>query len=90
MQHWETRSTGAEGSVAEEAAYYEKVSGDSSNLYSLKNLATLYFRYPELNKTEKNWALNFGKKPGMQVWSAANFLGYNYQEERMAGYAESY
>ena len=34
---------------------------------SLKNLATLYFRYPELRK-QKSWRLSCGRKPGMQVY----------------------
>ena len=42
-----------EGSVAEEAACYEKSLELVPNLYSLKNLATLYFRYPELGKQKE-------------------------------------
>lgn len=45
MPHWEMRSTGEEGGVAEEAAYYEKSLEIVPNLYTLKNLGTLYFAY---------------------------------------------
>ena len=70
-----------EGSVAEEAACYEKSLELVPNLYSLKNLATLYFRYPELGK-QKELAFELWEKAWHAgVWSAANFLGYNYQEE---------
>ena len=71
----------AEGSVAEEAAYYEKSLEIVPNLYSLKNLATLYFRYPELNKPKELGFELWEKAWHAGVWSAANFLGYNYQEE---------
>ena len=70
-----------EGSVTEEAACYEKSLELVPNLYSLKNLATLYFRYPELGK-QKELAFELWEKAWHAgVWSAANFLGYNYQEE---------
>ena len=71
----------AEGNVAEEAAYYEKALEIVPNLYSLKNLATLYFRYPELNKPKELSFELWEKAWYAGVWSAANFLGYNYQEE---------
>ena len=71
----------AEGNVAEEAAYYEKALEIVPNLYSLKNLATLYFRYPELNKPKELSFELWEKAWHAGVWSAANFLGYNYQEE---------
>ena len=71
----------AEGNVAEEAAYYEKALEIVPNLYSLKNLATLYFRYPELNKPKELCFELWEKAWHAGVWSAANFLGYNYQEE---------
>ena len=56
-----------EGNVAEEAACYEKSLELVPNLYSLKNLATLYFRYPDLVK-RKSWRLSYGRKPGMPVY----------------------
>lgn len=69
------------GEVSEIAACYEKSLELVPNLYSLKNLATLYFRYPELNKP-KELAFELWEKAWHGgVWSAANFLGYNYQEE---------
>lgn len=67
--------------VTEEVAYYEKSLEMKPVLHTLKNLGTLYFRYPELGKPKELafdlWekAFRFGE------WSAANFLGYNYQEE---------
>ena len=67
--------------MAEEAAYYEKSLEIVPNLYSLKNLATLYFRYPELNKPKELGFELWEKAWHAGVWSAANFLGYNYQEE---------
>lgn len=70
-----------EGGVAEEAAYYEKSLEIVPNLYTLKNLGTLYFRYPELNKSKELGFELWEKAWHAGVWSAANFLGYNYQEE---------
>ena len=70
-----------DGNVAEEAACYEKALEVVPNLYCLKNLATLYFRFPELGKP-KELAFELWEKAWHGgVWSAANFLGYNYQEE---------
>ena len=70
-----------EGKIAEEAACYEKSLEIVPNLYSLKNLATLYFRYPELGKPKELAFEIWEKAWHAGVWSAANFLGYNYQEE---------
>lgn len=70
-----------EGNVAEEAAYFEKSLEIVPNLYSLKNLATLYFRYPELGKPKELAFELWEKAWHAGVWSAANFLGFNYQEE---------
>ena len=70
-----------EGKRAEEAACYEKSLEIVPNLYSLKNLATLYFRYPELGKLKELAFEIWEKAWHAGVWSAANFLGYNYQEE---------
>ena len=70
-----------EGKIAEEAACYEKSLEIVPNLYSLKNLATLYFRYPELGKLKELAFEIWEKAWHAGVWSAANFLGYNYQEE---------
>lgn len=70
-----------EGNVAAEAACYEKSLEIVPNLYSLKNLATLYFRYPELNKPKELAFELWEKAWHAGVWSAANFLGYNYQEQ---------
>ena len=78
----------AEGSVAEEAAYYEKSLEVVPNLYTLKNLATLYFRYPELNKPKELGFELWEKAWHAGVWSAANFLGYNYQEEEWLDVSE--
>lgn len=69
------------GEVSEIAACYEKSLELVPNLYSLKNLATLYFRYPELNKPKELAFELWEKAWHAGVWSAANFLGYNYQEE---------
>lgn len=69
------------GEVSEIAACYEKSLELVPNLYSLKNLATLYFRYPELNKPKALAFELWEKAWHAGVWSAANFLGYNYQEE---------
>ena len=70
-----------EGKIAEEAVCYEKSLEIVPNLYSLKNLATLYFRYPELGKPKELAFEIWEKAWHAGVWSAANFLGYNYQEE---------
>ena len=70
-----------EGKIAEEAACYEKSLEIVPNLYSLKNLATLYFRYPELGKPKELAFEIWEKAWHAGVWSAANFLGYKYQEE---------
>ena len=70
-----------EGNVAEEAAYFEKSLEIVPNLYSLKNLATLYFHYPELGKPKELAFELWEKAWHAGVWSAANFLGFNYQEE---------
>ena len=70
-----------EGKIAEEAACYEKSLEIVPNLYSLKNLATLYFRYPELGKPKELAFEIWEKARHAGVWSATNFLGYNYQEE---------
>lgn len=69
-----------EGSVAEEAIYFEKSLEIVPNLYSLKNLGTLYFRYPELGKPKELAFELWEKAWHAGVWSAANFLGFNYQE----------
>ncbi len=70
-----------ETKVAEQAEYYEKALAVVPNFYVQKNLGTLYFRNSELGKTqEQAFELWEGAwKAG--VWSAANFLGYYYQEE---------
>ena len=70
-----------EGDVAEIAACYEKSLEIVPNLYSLKSLATVYFRNPELNKPKELSFELWEKAWHAGVWSAANFLGYNYQEE---------
>ena len=62
----------AEGNVAEEAAYYEKALEIVPNLYSLKNLATLYFRYPELNKP---------KELGFELWGEENKVHFRFNEK---------
>ncbi len=69
-----------EGFVREEADCYEKARELQPSSRWGKNLGTLYFRYPELGKPKElafeMWekAFRFGE------WSAANFLGYYYQE----------
>lgn len=69
-----------EGRVAEEAAYYEKSLELKPVLHTLKNLSTLYFRYPELGKPKELAFEMWEKAFRAGEWSAANFLGYNYQE----------
>lgn len=71
----------ADGDVAEMAACYEKALEMVPNLYSLKNLATIYFRNPELNKPKELSFELWEKAWHAGVWSAANFLGFYYQEE---------
>lgn len=71
----------ADGDVAEAAACYEKSLEIVPNLYSLKNLATLYFRFPELNKPKELAFQLWEKAWHGGMWSAANFLGYYYQEQ---------
>lgn len=67
--------------VKEVVACYEKALEYDSNLFAIKNLATIYFRYPQFNKP-KQLAFDMWEKAWHAgVWSAANFLGYYYQEE---------
>lgn len=71
----------SENGVEEEAAYYEKSLELKPVLHTLKNLATLYFRFPELGKPKELAFEMWEKAFRFGTWSAANFLGYNYQEE---------
>lgn len=70
-----------EDGVSEEAACYEKSLEMKPVLHTLKNLGTLYVRYPELGKAKELGFELWEKAFRFGEWSAANFLGYNYQEE---------
>lgn len=66
--------------VVEQAEYYKKALAIVPNFYVQKNLATLYCRYPELGQpAEKAFEL-WESAWHVGVWSAANLLGYYYQD----------
>lgn len=74
-------SEGVRERIPEIVAYYEEGIKIVPNLFVLKNLGTLYFRFPELNKP-KELAFELWEKAWRAgVWSASNMLGYYYQEE---------
>lgn len=67
--------------VAEQAAYYEKALAIVPNFYVQKSLGILYFRNPDLGKPAEK-AFELWKSAWYTgVWSAANLLGYHYQDD---------
>ncbi len=69
-----------ETKTAEQAEYYKKALAIVPNFYVQKSLGTLYMRNPELGKKPEEAFKLWESAWKSGVWSAANFLGYYYQD----------
>ena len=70
-----------ETKTAEQAEYYKKALAIVPNFYVQKSLGTLYMRNPELGKKPEEAFKLWESAWKSGVWSAANFLGYYYQDD---------
>ncbi|MBC8592023.1 SEL1-like repeat protein [Oscillospiraceae bacterium N12] len=75
--------------ITEQATWYEKALQVVPNFYVQKHLAILYFRYPELGKKPEDALRLWEGAWHAGVWSAANFLGYNYQDDPWTNYPKA-